>query len=124
MIIKRLLATLLLAITMMMVSGCQQTTRQFGGTSTIDLPPGKRLVPYTVQWEGTTHDIWYLVEDAPADYVPKTYEFKESSNIGALQGEVVFVEHKAGDTNFAPRKREDVATQAKNALKNYQENAK
>ena len=88
---------LILLIFTFLLAGCQQNTKQYGGTTTIDIPAGKRLVPYTVQWESSSHDIWYLIEDAPVDYQPKTYEFKESSNFGAMEGEVIFVEHKAGD---------------------------
>ena len=92
---KYLLFSLIIFI--FLLAGCQQNTRQFGGTTTIDIPAGKRLVPYTVQWESSSHNIWYLIEDAPANYVPKTYEFKESSNFGAMEGEIIFIEHKAGD---------------------------
>jgi len=76
-----------------LIFGAQYVTKEFGGTSTIDLPSGKKLVPYTVQWEPKGSNIWYLTEDAEAGYSPKTYTFHESSNLGALEGTIEFVEH-------------------------------
>lgn len=75
------------------VSGSQYFTKAWGGSTTIDLPTGKKLVPYTVQWEPKGSNIWYLTEDAEAGYSPKTYTFHESSNLGALEGTIEFVEH-------------------------------
>ena len=71
----------------------QEGTKKFGGTTTIDLPVGKKLVPYTIQWEPDDSNLWYLTEDAEEGYIPKTYEFHESSNMGIMQGSVKFIEH-------------------------------
>ena len=71
----------------------QYVTKRFGGTTTIDIPAGKKLVPYTVQWEPKESNLWYLTEDVEPGYKPKSYEFRESSNLGALEGKIVFVEH-------------------------------
>ena len=73
--------------------GTQYFTKTLGGTTTIDLPQGKKLVPYTVQWENKGSNIWYLTEDAEYGYTPKTYTFHESSNLGTLEGTIEFVEH-------------------------------
>jgi hypothetical protein len=89
---KYMIAVLALSATFLL-SGCQEMTRHWGGTSTVNLPAGKKLVPYTVQWEPQSSDLWYLLEDAPADYKPKTYEFRETSNYGQMEGIIVFVEH-------------------------------
>lgn len=72
--------------------GSQYITKKIGGTTTIELPQGKKLVPYTVQWEPNGSHIWYLTEDAEPGYKPKTYNFHESSNLGFLEGTIVFQE--------------------------------
>ena len=91
---KKIVLGLALLIGSLGISGCQYTTKVWGGTTTVDLPVGKKLVPYTVQWESKNSNLWYLVEDAEPEYNPKTYEFKETSNMGMAEGKIVFVEHK------------------------------
>lgn len=71
----------------------QSLTREFGGEQVIELPANEKLVPYTVQWEKDS-SIWYLTEPMESNYEPKKYKFNESSNIGVLQGTLVFREHK------------------------------
>ena len=73
-------------------SSSQYITKRIGGTTTIELPAGKKLVPYTVQWEPNGSHIWYLTEDAEPGYQPKSYTFHESSNLGILEGTIVFQE--------------------------------
>lgn len=71
---------------------CEQyITRGYGGTTTIDLEKGEKLVEAT--WKGDG-DLWYLVEPMDSDYVPKTKVFKESSLYGVMEGEVIFNETK------------------------------
>jgi len=116
---KVFIALTLIAFTLML-GGCQQNTRRAGGTTTIDVDPGMRIIPYTVQWD-RSDDIWYLTEEAPADYKPKTYVFKESSNMGVMEGEVIIVEHKAGDTiKVGKRDTNETAAQAKKILEQGQ----
>ena len=69
---------------------CQIVTRNYGGKTTINLNPGEKLVEAT--WKDA--EIWYLTEPMDSDYVPKTKTFRESSVLGVVQGEVVFVESK------------------------------
>ena len=71
----------------------QMVTKKFGGNTVVDLPPGKKLVPYTVQWEPKESNLWYLTEDAEEGYKPKKYEFCETSNMGFLEGSITFQEH-------------------------------
>ncbi len=90
---KRLLTAViaLIAIAMMVsFSSCQGCTRQWGGTTKIELEPGEKLVEAT--WKNNS--IWYLVEPMESDYVPKTKVFKEQSNARMLEGQVVFVERR------------------------------
>lgn len=90
---KRLLTAVIafIAIAMMVsFSSCQGCTRQWGGTTKIELEPGEKLVEAT--WKNNS--IWYLVEPMENDYVPKTKVFKEQSNARMLEGQVVFVERR------------------------------
>lgn len=89
---KKKLAVGILASTLLL-GGCQSITRSFGGEQVIHIPVGKKLVPYTVQWE-KNDDLWYLTEDMQEGDSPKTYIFYESSNLGELEGSVRFVEHR------------------------------
>ena len=74
------------------LTSCDQLiTRKFGGTTTIKLEPGQKLVECT--WKGDG-DLWYLVEPMDSDYVPKTKEFIESSMVGVMEGKVIFIETK------------------------------
>ena len=88
------LFTVFAIVLTLIISGCNTITRSYGGDQTIDLPQGKKLVPYTVQWESKNNNIWYLIEDMDANYEPKTYVFKECSNYGNLEGSITFVEHR------------------------------
>lgn len=116
---KAFMALTLIAFAFML-GGCQQDARYAGGTTTVDVDPGMRIIPQTVQWDRNAN-IWYLTEEAPADYKPKTYVFKESSNMGAMEGEVVIVEHKAGDTTkVSKRDVNETAAQAKKILEQGQ----
>ena len=68
----------------------QYMAKELGGTVTINLEPGKKLVEAT--WK--ENHLWYLVEDMDSDYVPKAKVFQESSSIGLLNGKVIFIETK------------------------------
>lgn len=91
---KRLLFTAVILlgmiVTMMPFTSCQRCTRQWGGTTKIELEPGEKLVEAT--WKNNS--IWYLVEPMESDYVPKTKVFKERSNTRILEGDVIFVERR------------------------------
>ena len=79
---------LILVLFIVVLSSCtdNRRARSFGGTETINLAPGERLV--TATWKDT--DLWYLVKQ---DTTPPTrYEFKEKSSIGVWNGTIVFIE--------------------------------
>jgi hypothetical protein len=65
-------------------------SRKFGGSTTINLEKGQKLVEAT--WK--ENSLWYLTEPMDSDYVPKTKTFKEDSNFGVLEGTVTFVESR------------------------------
>ena len=45
----KFLIVIALCVLVAFISGCGSITKHAGGTSTIDLAPGKKLLPYTVQ---------------------------------------------------------------------------
>ena len=72
------------------LNSCNQViTRKYGGTTTIKLEPGEKLMEATWKEDG---NVWYLVEPMDSDYVPKTKTFKESSAMGVMEGKVIFIE--------------------------------
>ena len=82
---------LLIAFTMFCLCSCDQYfTRKLGGTTTVNLNPGEKLVEAT--WKDG--DLWYLVEPMDSNYKPKIKTFKESSMYGVCEGQVVFIEKR------------------------------
>ena len=75
----------------LVVAGCTQQSRAFrwGGSATIDLPVGQKLVNIT--WKEDS--LWCLTRQMKAADVPQTYVFQESSSFGMMQGSVSIVEH-------------------------------
>lgn len=64
-------------------------SRNYGGTSNIDLPTGQKLV--TATWKEA--NLWYLTRPAKEGETPEVLTLQESSNLGIMQGKVVFKEH-------------------------------
>lgn len=79
-----------MAAVMLSMASCQSCTRNTGGTTTINLEKGERVVEAT--WKD--NNIWYLVEPMEDGYVPKTKIFKEKSYAGVWEGKVIFIESK------------------------------
>jgi hypothetical protein len=79
-----------LSITALTISCDNYMSRKFGGSTTINLEKGQKLVEAT--WK--ENSLWYLTEPMDSDYVPKTKTFKEDSNFGVLEGTVTFVESR------------------------------
>ena len=66
----------------------QILSRNFGGESTIELEEGQRLE--NVTWKNTD-SLWLLIKNAP-EQKPTTYEFREVSVFGVLEGTVRIIE--------------------------------
>ena len=63
-----------------------QNARHYGGTETINLGEGQRVV--NVTWkEG---NIWILTRQDTT--IPTTYTFQEKSNWGMMEGKVILIE--------------------------------
>lgn len=90
-IIQKIIIVLLVTISLISLTSCteNQKARAFGGTETIQLEQGVRLV--NVTWKGKEgSDLWILTKkDTTA---PTTYYFKEKSNFGVMEGEVIIIE--------------------------------
>jgi hypothetical protein len=71
-----------------LITGCDQwATRKFGGTTSIELNNGQRLV--NVTWKDS--NIWVLAKDN-ATTPPALYTFQEYSMYGVLNGKVIIKE--------------------------------
>ena len=82
---------ILLAFAALMMVGCEQyASRQAGGTLTIKLESGQKLIEAT--WKES--DLWYLTEPMDSDYKPKTKVFRENAVFGILEGKVIFIESR------------------------------
>ncbi len=73
----------------MMLASCTENTRArvWGGTETIELDSGVRLV--NVTWkEGSS--LWILTKKDTTK--ASTYSFSEKSNLGVMEGQVIIIE--------------------------------
>ncbi len=68
----------------------QERVKAFGGSMTIDLEPGEKLMMAT--WKES--NLFYLTEPMEEGYQPKTKIFRESSSWGAVESKIMFVEHR------------------------------
>jgi hypothetical protein len=82
----------LVLVVLMLICGCTDNvrSRKFGGTTTENLEPGKKLINIT--WKNS--DLWILTKPMRPGDLPETYEFTESSSIGLLQGKIIIKESK------------------------------
>lgn len=84
--------TIILAIAIFLAiafSGCNAIARQWGGTTTVDLEPGRKFVDIT--WKD--YNLWVLTKEMDEDDIAETYCFEEYANFGILEGTVIIREH-------------------------------
>lgn len=88
---KKLVMWAFVGVSLMMV-GCTDNirARAWGGTAEENLPRGQKLVNIT--WKES--DVWILTKAMTKDDVAETYEFRESSTYGVMQGKVIIRESK------------------------------
>ena len=67
-----------------------EMAKQYGGTTQIDLPTNQKLVNAT--WKD--NELWYLTRQMKQEETAETYQFKEKSSYGIMEGTVLIVEHK------------------------------
>jgi len=70
------------------LTGCHSTTKNFGGSMTIELEPGQKLEEIT--WKAD--DLWILSRPMREDERPETHTFYEDSEWGLFEGTVTVVE--------------------------------
>jgi hypothetical protein len=85
---KSILALLFITILIITV-GCtdNQRARKWGGTENINLETGERVL--NVTWK--QDDLWILTKQEPTK-PPTTYEFREKSSFGIMEGKIVINE--------------------------------
>jgi len=84
---KKLLVILVLLVGL---TSCTENfkAKQMGGTMTVDLPAGQKLIEVT--WK--EDQMWYLTRARREGEAPETFEFKEKSSMGFMEGTVIFKE--------------------------------
>jgi uncharacterized lipoprotein YehR (DUF1307 family) len=89
---KRVMQFAIIIITSIMLIGCTSNERakHFGGSMTIKLDRGQKLVDVT--WKESS--LWYMTKPMREGDEAETYSFKEDSSYGIMQGTVIFVETK------------------------------
>lgn len=88
--------TIILVIGVLLLCACNdnQRARSFGGTETINLPKGEKLINATWKGEKGAADLWFLTEPMESTYIPSKKYFRESSGYGVFDGTVIFVESR------------------------------
>lgn len=73
------------------LTSCEQyVARKFGGSVNINVEKGYKVTSAT--WKES--NLFYFIEPMEEDYKPKVKKFIESSNLGVLESEVIFIESK------------------------------
>ena len=86
-----IIAAIVAAMIVVCLCSCENfVTRIFGGSQTIMLDKGQRLVEMT--WK--SNSLWILTEPMDSDYVPQTKTFYEDSNLGVMEGKITIVEQR------------------------------
>jgi len=86
---NKFLFAIILTVTLF---SCTENTRvkNFGGTGTINLPKGRKLV--NVTWK--ENQVWYLTRQMHSEDVAETYQFQEESSWGVIEGTYNIIETK------------------------------
>lgn len=87
---KVTLCGLVLLFAIMFFAGCTENERvkKYGGTATTELTCGEKLVNIT--WKEDS--LWILTRPMKAGDIAETYEFKEDSKYGVMEGKIVITE--------------------------------
>lgn len=72
------------------LTGCKSVAKNMGGTITIDVPKGQKVIEAT--WKNS--NLWYLTRPMREDEEPETFTLQEDSNFGIIEGKVIFEESK------------------------------
>lgn len=87
--IKMKLAALAIG-TVILLTGCQEVVRDFGGSMILELPANQKLEEIT--WK--ENSLWYLTRPMTEDDIAETHTFQQSSEWGVFEGTVTIIEKK------------------------------
>lgn len=89
---KKILFAIAFGLLLLACCSCTENlrARTYGGTSTVELEPGQKLIEVT--WKEAS--LWYLTEPMEPGYEPKTKVFQEDSRFGVMEGKVIFHERR------------------------------
>ncbi len=89
---KNIFSAFIVAFLLLGFTSCteNQRARRFGGTATINVEKGKKVMMAT--WKD--ENLFYMVEDMETDYIPHDKTLIESSNFGMIESKVVFKESR------------------------------
>jgi hypothetical protein len=76
------------SIAALSLCSCNQFTKMYGGSMTVELEKDQKLV--NASWKD--HSLWILTRHRKDDEVAETFKYKESSAFGILEGTVTIVE--------------------------------
>ena len=87
---------ILFSLIIFIATSCTENTKakMFGGTMTINLPHGQRLINATWKSGKNGSDLWYLTEPMDTAQKPRKLTFHEKSDMGVWEGTVIFVEQE------------------------------
>ena len=78
------------ALAVMCLTGCHNTTKNFGGSMEIELPANEKLEEIT--WKDDS--LWYLTRPMKEDEEAETHTFRQDSEWGVFEGTVTVIEKK------------------------------
>lgn len=85
---KKIVTAIILTLIVCGLTGCNYVAKNFGGTITVNLDAGRKLEEVT--WKDDS--LWILTRDMREGESTETYEFKQDSNFGIIEGKVILVE--------------------------------
>ena len=71
-------------------SAAGQAAKNYGGSTTIELPVNQKLEEIT--WKDDS--LWYLIRPMTEDDIVETHTFQQSSSFGIFEGTVTIVESR------------------------------
>lgn len=89
---KKLACLLSILVLSLSLCGCteQSITREFGGSTTLELPVNQKLEEIT--WKGD--NLWYLTRPMREDEEAEIHTFQASTSWGVFEGTVTVIEKK------------------------------